>query len=655
MILSVMNFNVPTSKTMKRMLFWLLIIFYTSCPRCLYAQDLVKIQDSRAQHILSYGELMAFEDKSGVLTIDEVSKSEFDNKFKKNKIFTPKTLNNKSYYWYKIKIAFTPESNQHWILEFFDQTIDRIELYEPQEQNGFKKHVFGDQLNFTEREYSHKNFIHSLDNTQQGEKIFYLRVKSSQPVSVIVVLRNMKRFVQYATEEYMFFGLFYGMIVVFGFYNLLMYFAIKQKQYLYYVLYNLSIGFYEMCIDGIAFQYLWPNQPHLNEFMYGTALFCSSVFGLFFTSNFLYLKSKAPLLNKLILGIIVLRTLFFIACLYNTNLFIYKIIEIVPLTIALGSGIYIWKKGYRPARFFVIGYSALMLGFTLKILVLFNVPWLPYGPITHYSLSFCFVVEMILVSFAIGDNVRYLRKKKDKVQKRMINQLKVNEKLKDTLNKELTSLVDKRTTEVVEKARIIENQNKELSEVNEILKIQAEQISQMNALLEKDNQELTVNIEKVSRARVMSKEVDFEEFSKIYPDREACFKYLSELKWEKGYSCKRCSNTTYLAGQLPFSRRCTKCRYEESVIAFTIFHNSRIPINKAFYMLFLVYTSKGKISSHKLSEIISIRQSTCWAYGSKMKKVMEDRKRELRNSGEKWWPKLVLGHEEQEKKEKVEV
>lgn len=620
-----------------------------------YAQDIVKIDDTKPQHILTYQEIEAFEDITGKLTVENVASLGFANKFIKNKLYTPKILNSQSYYWYRIKIGFTPQSNNHWILEFFDQTIDRLELYEPLADKTFKRHVYGDHLKFSEREFFHKNFVYSLDNSNDGEKIFYLRVQSSQPASVIVVLRNMKRFVQYSTEEYMFFGLFYGMIVVFGFYNLLMYFAIRHKQYLYYVLYNLSIGFYEMCIDGIAFQYLWPNHPNLNEYMYGTALFCSSVFGLFFTSNFLYLKSKAPFLNRLILGMIVIRTLFFIACLYNTNLFIYKIIEIVPLLAALASGIYIWKSGYRPARFFVIGYSALLVGVMVKILVWLNVPWLPYGPITHYSLSFCFVVEMVLVSFAIGDNVRYLRKKKDTVQKRMINQLKVNEKLQDTLNKELSSLVEERTKEVVEKARIIENQNTELSEVNDILKMQAEKISEMNALLEKDNQELTVNIEKVSRARVMSKEVDFEEFSKIYPDRDTCFKYLSELKWEKGYSCKRCSNTNYLAGQLPFSRRCTKCRYEESVIAFTIFHNSRIPINKAFYMLFLVYNSKGKISSHKLSEIISIRQSTCWAYGSKMKKVMEERKKELRNSGDKWWAKLVLGHEEQEKKEKTEA
>jgi hypothetical protein len=59
-------------------------------------------------------------------------------------------------------------------------------------------------------------------------------------------------------------------------------------------------------------------------------------------------------------------------------------------------------------------------------------------------------------------------------------------------------------------------------------------------------------------------------------------------------------------------------------------------------MIFLIYSSKGKISSHKLSEILDIRQSTCWTYLGKIKKLMEDRKKELRQADEQGWSKLVV-------------
>jgi len=563
-------------------------------------------------------------------------------RFKENRYFTPKSQKLKDSYWFKFKIKHNSSSKKNWIIEFFDQTIDDLSIYYPDKEKEYIKNVFGDRYNFNKRYYNHKNFIIDLDNQTNETRTYYVKIKSSQSANAIIVLRNVHWFVQYAVDEYLIFGLFYGMVVVFSLYNLLMYFAVRQKQYLYYVLYNLSIGIYETCVDGIAFQYLWPNSPIINQYSFGVSLFLSSIFGLLFAVNFLYIRYRAPRLYKIIVFIIIARILFFVLCLIDNALFNYKIIEIIPLLTAYFAGIYIYKRGYKPARFFIVGYSFLLLGFLIKMLMFLNVGWLPYGPITHYSLSFSFVIEMIFVSFAIGDNIRHLRKRKDTVQKRMIKQLQINEKLKDTMNDELSVLVDVRTKEVQDKAAIIFNQNEELSAKNKLLQQQAEQISRMNALLKEDNQELQVNIKEVTRARVMSQDVDFEEFSKIYPDRETCYKYLSELKWSKNYSCRKCGNTTYSEGQLPYSRRCTKCRYEESVINHTIFQNSRIPINKAFYMLYLIYTTKGKISSHKLAEILDIRQGTCWLYGSKMKKLLEERRRELKNMGSEGWSKLVL-------------
>ena len=578
--------------------------------------------------MFSYGEIESLPDPNNTITFADVLKPEFAAKFKKSTTFTPKYYNIKSYFWYRFRIRESTKSKRHWILEFFDQTINDIVLYVPDTGHTYSIYKYGYKYNFAQREFKHKNFTLEVSNNTDTVKTYYVKIKATQAANVLIVLRDIHWFIEYALSEYLIFGLFFGMILIFSLYNFLMFLAIRQSRYLYYVLYNLSVGFYEMCQDGIAFQYLWPNAPFFNQYSVGTAIFLSSIFGLLFTSNFLYLKTKAPRLYKVIITLIVLRCIYFIACLIDQPLFTYKVIEFIPLLFAFYAGCYILNKGFKAARFFVVGYAFLIIGFTVRVLLFLDVIWVPYGVATHYSLSFCFVIEMVLVSFAIGDSIRHLRLKKDNVHKRMIRQLQINHELKDTLNNELSNLVEQRT--------------KELHEMNILLQQQAESISNLNSLLELDNQELQVSIEKVTRARVMSLDVDFTEFSKIYPDRETCFKYLSELKWEQGYTCRKCGNTNYLSGHLPYSRRCTKCRYEESVIAYTIFQNTKIPITKSFYMLFLIYSSKGSITSNKLSEILDIRQSTCWSYRDKIKKVMEDRKKELKNAGTEGWSKLVL-------------
>jgi len=277
-----------------------------------------------------------------------------------------------------------------------------------------------------------------------------------------------------ALEEYFFFGIFYGMILVFGLYNLMMFIAMRQRQYLYYVAYNLSIGLYEMCADGIAYQYVWPGSPMWNHNAYGVALFAASIFSVLFGQSLLNLKVNAPRLNKLVGWVLGLRSLFFVLCLtINPNWFSLKIIEIVPLTLAYFAGCYVLINGYRAARFFVIGYSFLLTGFIIKAMIALNLWMLPVTAVNYYSLSFCFIMEMVFISFAIGDKVRLLKKQEEQSQLRAIRQLKLNEELKDALNKNLEVQVQERTKELVEKSTLIEQQNNALKEVNELLQEQA--------------------------------------------------------------------------------------------------------------------------------------------------------------------------------------
>jgi hypothetical protein len=608
-----------------------------------HAQVAFKISDKIKQHIFRYNEVVYFEDVKNSLTIDQIKSATFENKFKVNVEATPVTHNPNSAWWYRINIADDPQSKNNWLLEFFDQTIDSITVYSPDKQNNYSATLLGSNRPFAKRLYHHKNLSLNIGNNLNGNHFYYIRIKSHQGVNVIMVLRTVNWFISYALDEYFFFGVFYGMVLVFGLYNFMMFIAMRQKQYLYYIVYNLSIGLYEMCADGIAFQYIWPSSPTWNHNAYGIALFSASIFSVLFAQSLLNVKVNARRLNKLLKWVIALRCLYFVLCLtVNKDWFNYKIIEIIPLTLAYFTGCYVLIKGYSAARFFVIGYSFLLVGFVIKSLIALNIWWFTVTAESYYSLSFCFIMEMVFISFAIGDRVRILKKKEEEAQLRVISELKLNEELKDALNKSLEKQVQERTKELVTKSTLIASQNEELKSVNQLLQQQSEEISRMNVLLEKDNSTLHSSIEKISHDRVMSADVDFEEFSKIYPDRETCFKFLSDLKWEKGYACRRCNNIHYGHGHLPYSRRCSKCGYEESVIAYTILQNTRIPINKAFYMIFLMYSTKGKISSHKLSEILSIRQSTCWAYSSRIKKVMETKKKEIKNAGDKGWSKLVV-------------
>jgi two-component system, sensor histidine kinase LadS len=175
---------------------------------------------------------------------------------------------------------------------------------------------------------------------------------------------------------------------------------------------------------------------------------------------------------------------------------------------------------------------------------------------------------------------------------------------------------------------------------NEQLKNQSDQISKMNWMLDDENSKLQVNIKELAHSKVMLHQIDFIEFSKSYPDKEACYKFLADLKWTNGYKCRKCGHEKYCQGPALFSRRCTKCTYNESVTAFTLFHKCKFDIIKAFYMVFLVIANKGNISSYELSDKLLLEQKTCWKFKQKILVAMKEKHKMERGGG--GWEYLIL-------------
>lgn len=176
---------------------------------------------------------------------------------------------------------------------------------------------------------------------------------------------------------------------------------------------------------------------------------------------------------------------------------------------------------------------------------------------------------------------------------------------------------------------------------NDKLQIQAEEINRINLELDADNRALKGDLTKLTKARVLSHHVSYEEFVKAYPDKNVCLKFLAELKWREGFKCRKCGNEKFCDGKTNYSRRCTKCRYDESPSAYTIYHKCKFEMAKAFYITMLVSTQKGKISSYELSRILAMRQKTCWSFKQKVldsMKKMKDKK-QIKDQG---WSALAM-------------
>jgi hypothetical protein len=122
---------------------------------------------------------------------------------------------------------------------------------------------------------------------------------------------------------------------------------------------------------------------------------------------------------------------------------------------------------------------------------------------------------------------------------------------------------------------------------------------------------------------IFKKELNQEQLEELFTSDEKCLEFLAELKWKDGFVCRKCGNENYCSGKSPYSRRCTKCKTEESSTAGTIFHNCKFPVSKAFYIAYNVCKGKEDLSTYEYARRLSLRQMTCWNFKTKIQQALQ--------------------------------
>lgn len=600
-----------------------------------FSQAIAVTNDAAQERVIYLKELEFFVDTANSLSFTDVATS---GKFKRYETYQNKDFITEASYWIKFPLTYKTSTKKEWIIEFYDQTIDHLEVYVPDEHGSYRKIIMGDDYTFHGRMFSHKNFEVRVTKTPHDTTmVYYFKVRSRDFADIRIAFRSVDHFIYYALNEYFLYGMFYGMILIISLYNFLVYLAIKEIKNIYYILYILSVAFYTLSLDGIGFQYLWPNHPEWNDYAGGIALYLVILSAIVFTRRFLSTASNAPRLDFALKWMIAARSVLLVAELFFfPQFFTYRTIEIIPLSLIFYTGIRVWYRGYRPARFFVIAYGILFTGFFIRALVYFNI--IPLTTLSHYSLHISFVLEMLFLTFALGDRIRILKDMRDRALKRIIQQHEFNMQLKDKVNRELEQKVKERTLELNIK-------NHELEESNQKLERQATEINQINSMLDLDNWKLKNRIKEVLHERLHHKVMEYAQFKTLYPDKLACYRFLENLKWEKGFHCRKCDNEKYFDGAQKFSRRCTRCGYNESITSYTIFHSIKFPVEKAFYIAYLVVTGEKNSTLEALAGQLNLRVNTVWNFKHKVSERIQELEKRGRKPTASRWEEVILSAE----------
>ena len=139
-------------------------------------------------------------------------------------------------------------------------------------------------------------------------------------------------------------------------------------------------------------------------------------------------------------------------------------------------------------------------------------------------------------------------------------------------------------------------------------------------------------------------------FNRQFKDDLSCYEYLASVKWPSDeFKCKRSGHDKYCKGKKPFSRRCIKCRYDESPTAGTMFDKCKLSLLTAFHIVFKISTKKKGMSSLELSHEFELRQPTCWEFKWKIQQAMQSSK-QYPLEGEVYVDEFFIGGPEKQKR-----
>jgi len=392
-------------------------------------------------------------------------------------------IKNQNPVWARFNVINNSGSDKSWLMKIGNPLIDRIDVFQyNQVTNKWSPNqVSGNLMSLEKRPIANRNHLFPLILPPKQPVTVYIRLESNSIYDVPLELWPNTLFWQSEQHNLLMLALFFGAMTVMLFYNLSLYFSIKDKSYFYYSFYVLSIILYTLAATGLGSQYIWDKSEWIKP--RSLSLFSTLCFlmATLFVRQFLSLKKYGGWvlqLNNFLVSYWLFAALSFA---FWSNFIAVKLSEPIALlsgVAGMTTGIYLWIKGNPLAKIFTIAWSFLIIGTFLLSLSTFGI--FESNTMIQYSQMFGFVLEAILLSFALAARINQEQEIRLKAQQNALDldqevaqeredKLKVQEQLLELqrrTNEDLELKVLDRTNELERTMKNLAIANQELSKLS---------------------------------------------------------------------------------------------------------------------------------------------------------------------------------------------
>ena len=319
-------------------------------------------------------------------------------------------------YWFHVRLRNENRDEPRWMLVQRYALSDRIDVYARYPDGRIVHQASGDYLPFSSRSipYRHPNFRLELPIGQPVDLL--VRVQSQSSMQVPLDLYTPAAFTSLSRDNQFVMGVYYGILLALFVYNLVLWVSLRDASYSWYLMHITAFGLVLFTLNGFAFEYLWPNWTWMANVAVPLTICLALIAMQQFTRIFLELPKRFPLGNRGSLVLIALFTALGIASLFLpyrvATPWATRAVILSVLWVALSS-IVVLRRGYGPAKLFLIAWSLFLAGTAAIAALAFGL--VPKNVLTEYGVQIGSALEMLLLSIALSHRYASLRNENERI------------------------------------------------------------------------------------------------------------------------------------------------------------------------------------------------------------------------------------------------
>ena len=374
-----------------------------------------------------------------------------------------------------IKFSVNNQTSQKLFIDFNPIVADSISLYTTDENGQIVKTQTGQLMPFSKRSIEHTNQNLELLGQKNINQTYYIRLVSSLSTSYRIRVGTEKAILKNYHSADVFYGFFYGFIVLVILLNFSIYFAQRTALYIWYAFYMLSILCMLTSFNGNMHEWFFYDTPQYNPALYIFNMI-PSILACVFTMHLLKVKNLLPAYYKALIFIVLAKIAVFFYSFYDIQFGINftHFIAIPIVGLSLFVAYQSWKKGNFSAKYYMLGGGLRLM--SIAIIYLKNFEIISWHIENERILYIGIMLEVLFLTIAIAHRFKILATEKEEVQEHAIFSLSEKQNIINKQNQLLEQRVNERTAELQlalkrekEKEEKIMKSNRELTEFASIV------------------------------------------------------------------------------------------------------------------------------------------------------------------------------------------